>query len=320
MGTFAESNFKIQTDFGKSPNDYIKYCVYDLEDNYIDSARVEGGIQAERVNIQPGRDLRALGFQAGRYKIKYEFIRHRGGLTPEPFFIDANGDVWNGKTREEDGKVYKGDNLDYNNPTTREELFRYDDKYVIHEISPSRTEVRIIPNKQIELKKYNNGFAALTFPQKKYEPFITPTSGEAKINSSDASVVEVTLADEDGGFTQDMVGGTITIKNAFIIGYEEVISYEQVENPNYVASLAPEEPKPLDRDTRAKEIAKEREVVKQIKAQEPKNPLDFTGEDAITQARRTTRVERTTTPRATTTVENTNTNRGASIERDVYDL
>ena len=316
MATITQSDYKIQTDFGKSSHDFIKYCVYDLEDNYIDSARVEGGIQAERVNIQPGRDLRALGFQAGRYKIKYEFIRHRGGFTPEPFFVDANGDVWNGKTREENGKVYKGDTLDYNNDSTREEVFRYDDKYIIHEISPSRTEVRIIPNQKIDLAKYKNGFASLTFPQKQYEPFITPTSGEAKISSNDASVVEVTLADEDGGFTEDMVGGTITVKNAFVIGYEEIITYEQVENPNYVASLPPEEPKPVDRDTRAKEIMKEKELVEKIKAQEPKNPLELTGEDAITQARRTTRVERTTTAR----VQNTNTNRGSSTARDDYDL
>ena len=156
----------------------------------------------------------------------------------------------------------------------------------------------------------------MTFPQKQYEPFITPTSGEAKISSNDASVVEVTLADEDGGFTEEMVGGTITIKNAFLIGYEEVITYEQVENPNYVASLPPEEPKPVDRDTRAKEIMKEKELVEKIKAQEPKNPLELTGEDAITQARRTTRVERTTTAR----VQNTNTNRGSSTARDDYDL
>jgi hypothetical protein len=113
-----------------------------------------------------------------------------------------------------------------------------------------------------------------------------------------------------------MVGGTITVKNAFVIGYEEIITYEQVENPNYVASLPPDEPKPVDRDTRAKEIMKEKELVEKIKAQEPKNPLELTGEDAITQARRTTRVERTTTAR----VQNTNTNRGSSTARDDYDL
>ena len=63
-------------------------------------------------------------------------------------------------------------------------------------------------------------------------------------------------------------------------------------------------------------IIKEKELVEKIKAQEPKNPLELTGEDAITQARRTTRVERTTTAR----VQNTNTNRGSSTARDDYDL
>ena len=33
-----------------------------------------------------------------------------------------------------------------------------------------------------------------------------------------------------------MVGGFIEIKNAFITGYEETVSYKQVPNPNYVAS------------------------------------------------------------------------------------
>ena len=269
----AVSRGEIAGTFGKHESDFIQYYVYDSDGNFITSKIKTGGSRADLVRLNPGQDLRDCGLIAGKYRIEYNFLRQRGGK-PRVIFQDEEDQIWNGEIREENGRYFKGIELDNNNPTTKEEVFIFDDTYMVHEISPSRQEVRIIA-KDSDIAEYNNGFASLGFKEFRYNPILTNMAGDGKIDSADPFKFVATLDDSDGGFKPEMVGGFIEIKNAFITGYEETVSYKQVPNPNYVAST---ETKPENKMNLAKEVARERADVERAKQTEPKNAAESPGE------------------------------------------
>ena len=192
------SRENIESDFGRFPTDFIEYCVYDSDDNFIVAKIIDSGAKSDLVELNPGRDLRNCGLVAGKYKIVYKFLRQRGGK-PRVFFVDEVGEMWNGDIRQEGDRYFKGAELDLNNSTTREEVFIFDDTYVVHEISPSRQEVRIIP-KASDISEYQNGFASLNFKEFRYNPILTDIAGDGKIDSADPFKFTSTLDDSDGGF------------------------------------------------------------------------------------------------------------------------
>ena len=270
------SNERIESDFGRFPTDFIEYYVYDSDDNFIVSKIKKSGAKSDLVQLTPGKDLRDCGLIAGKYKVTYNFLRQRGGK-PRVFFIDGTDELWNGNIRQEGEKYFKGIELDLTNPNTREEVFIFDDTYMVHQISPSRQEVRIIP-KTSDISEYNNGFASLNFKEFRYNPLLTDIAGDGKIDKADPFKFTSTLEDADGGFKEEMVGGFIEIQNAFITGYEETVSYKEVPNPNYVASQPQGEPTPENKFNKAKEIARERADVEKAKRMNAKPAADFPGE------------------------------------------
>jgi hypothetical protein len=270
------SNERIESDFGRFPTDFIEYYVYDSDDNFIVSKIKKSGAKSDLVQLTPGKDLRDCGLIAGKYKVVYNFLRQRGGK-PRVFFVDEGGKLWNGNIRQEGEKYFKGIELDLTNPNTREEVFVFDDTYMVHQISPSRQEVRIIP-KTSDISEYNNGFASLNFKEFRYNPLLTDIAGDGKIDKADPFKFTSTLENADGGFKEEMVGGFIEIQNAFITGYEETVSYKEVPNPNYVASQPQGEPTPENKFNKAKEIARERADVEKAKRMNAKPAADFPGE------------------------------------------
>ena len=299
------SNQKIESDFGSYPTDFIEYYVYDSDDNFIVSKIKRSGAKSDLVEINPGKDLRDCGLIAGKYKVVYNFLRQRGGK-PRVFFVDEVGELWNGDVRQEGDKYFKGAELDLNNANTREEVFIFDDTYMVHQVSPSRQEVRIIP-KTSDIGEYKAGFTSLNFKEFRYNPILTDIAGDGKIDSADPFKFTSTLDNSDGGFKPEMVNGFIEIQNAFITGYEETVSYKQVPNPNYVAST---ETKPENKMNLAKEVARERADVERAKKLTPKDTAESQGElNPLKQA------AAKPSQRATT-----NTNRGSSTARDDFDL
>ena len=302
------SNERIESDFGRFPTDFIEYYVYDSDDNFIVSKIKKSGAKSDLVQINPGKDLRECGLIAGKYKVVYNFLRQRGGK-PRVFFVDENGELWNGDIRQEGEKYFKSAELDLTNPTTREEVFIFDDTYMVHQISPSRQEVRIIP-KTSDISEYNNGFASLNFKEFRYNPLLTDIAGDGKIDKADPFKFTSTLENADGGFKEEMVGGFIEIQNAFITGYEETVSYKEVPNPSYVASQPQSEPTPENKFNKAKEIARERADVEKAKRMNAKPAADSPGEtNPLKQAASRSTIKATP-----------NTNRGSSTARDDFDL
>ena len=298
------SNQKIESDFGSYPTDFIEYYVYDSDDNFIVSKIKKSGAKSDLVELNPGKDLRECGLIAGKYKVTYNFLRQRGGK-PRVFFVDEVGELWNGDVRQEGDKYFKGAELDLNNANTREEVFIFDDTYMVHQVSPSRQEVRIIP-KTSDIGEYKAGFTSLNFKEFRYNPILTDIAGDGKIDSADPFKFTSTLDDSDGGFKPEMVNGFIEIQNAFITGYEETVSYKRVPNPTYVAST---NTKPENKINLAKEVARERADVERAKKLTPKDTAESQGElNPLKQAAS----RPSQRPSA-------NTNRGSST-RDDYDL
>lgn len=138
--------------FGTHPDDYVQALLYDTNDNLIETSIVESSdysIENGSVKLKTGTVIRKMGFDRGRYRIKYNFLRKKAGSF-ETILVDGSNQVYNGPFHVmENGYIMKGEE----HVDGAERLFLKENKYIIHEISPSRNEVRII-GQNIDDKKY----------------------------------------------------------------------------------------------------------------------------------------------------------------------
>ena len=154
-------------EFGSHPDDYVQALLYDTNDNLIETSVVESNdysIENNSVKLKTGTIIRKMGFDRGRYKVKYNFLRKRAGSF-ETILVDSNNRIYNGPYHVmENGYIMKGEQ----HVEGAERLFLKENKYFIHEISPSRNEVRII-GQNIDNKKYNDDLF-YSGKQRKREP------------------------------------------------------------------------------------------------------------------------------------------------------
>jgi len=250
--------------FGNHIEDYIKFDVYDLADTYIKSGISEdfendGG----NINLKPGNDLRKVGFTRGDYKVKYFFYRrlagadevvltktvgdesgivHSGdpkltGVSMGDFYVDDGGNVFQGSGPPADG-------------SEPGELDVKEYKFFIDEISADKKEVRLAPQ-SINLDKYKDEFYSLYNPIEVYRPLtgvqgdfsfglftnmlsgLTFNNGQAIFPEPYKSEFQFkTKANDDPGFNQRMMNGTLQVERAFITGYKT--EPETSENPNWI--------------------------------------------------------------------------------------
>jgi len=207
--------------FGTSPNDIIEYCVYDMDDNYLASGELSFPLPT---SLDVGAHVRNLGYERGNYQLKYNFLRRIGGSDKVVLTKKSDKSIFNGQyVIEPDGRIFASHSptpdiniplLDENGELT--ELLVQDDKYWIQEISPSRTEIRIRPNPAIvDLDWFEKfrllGFTCLSF---------SDVNGESHITFSEDGKV-ATINNSNLQLDQSMVGGTLKIREAFVVDYEE---------------------------------------------------------------------------------------------------
>ena len=208
--------------FGSSPSDIIEYCVYDTGDNYLASGEIESPIPTE---LDIGAHIRNLGYERGTYKVVYNFLRQIGGsskvvLTKKSdksiylgqFMIETNGKIFASHSPTPDMEIPL---VDENGESI--ELLVQDDKFWIQEISPSRTEIRLRPNPAIiDLDSYEKfrllGFTCLSY---------SDISGESHITFNNDGKV-ATINNGSISLSQSMVGGTLKIRDAFLIDYDNI--------------------------------------------------------------------------------------------------
>ncbi len=209
--------------YGNDSKDFVLVTVLDQTGEVIETTEisVEELKVGDLFNFNPGRILRKLGYIAGSYKVRLNFLRRKAGSNVYGFF-DNDRELWKGAVQEIDGKYYTGTNPQDTNvePLTRVKL-----AYDVPSISPSRNEVRLqLKNIDVtEQTTYASNFKQFDSAAFDYVPTSTDdytSEGTVKVDSSDPYQIKATLTAEDMGFSPAMVGGKLTVDNAFVIAYK----------------------------------------------------------------------------------------------------
>jgi len=208
--------------FGTLETDVIEFHLYDVSDNYIASGEIPYPLP-DRLDI--GAHVRSLGYERGTYKIVYNFLRQIGGSNKVVITKKSDKTIYTGEYWiDTDGKIYAGTLEDplKDDDGNFIELFIQENKFWIQELSPSRTEMRLRPNPGINDENYSEQFRLLGYDCLSYSDISGNSymtfGGDGKNVTIDVSNIILTGA---------MNGGTLIIREAFIIDYEgtpEVIS------------------------------------------------------------------------------------------------
>jgi hypothetical protein len=205
-------------EFTTNSNDYIQVLIYDTNNNFIESGIADPSDYSydkdNGVKLNTGTILRKMGYDRGRYVVKYNFLRKAAG-SYETILVDSQGNRWLGDYHTMPGGTIMTGQA---HSDTAKVLFLKEYKYFIHEISPSRKEVRLAPQ-PIEDDKYLNDFY---YAQKQVKKITLPNLLSFSADS-DALKPDSTTLQVEGNFpiTKQMVGGFIAIDNAFIERYIE---------------------------------------------------------------------------------------------------
>ena len=206
-------------EFTKNPNDYVEALVFDTNETFLESGIVEKTdykYDAGTVKLNTGTILRKMGYDRGRYVVRYNFLRKVAG-SYETVLVDKNNQIYNGDFhRTNDGKIMSGDSFYKSLTDSSFELFLKENKYFVHQISPSRKEVRLAPQ-SINDKKYKDDFFNA---QKEFKKITIPGDVEFVAANNELKADSKTLKVTAGTpLTAQMIGGFVSVDNAFIKEY-----------------------------------------------------------------------------------------------------
>ena len=213
----TEILFKNQTvdlNFGISKDDYIEVFLYNTNDDLLETSIVEESdyrIDSDGVKLKTGTILRKLGYDRGRYKVKYNFLRKTAG-SYETVLTDTNNKIYNGPFHVMDnGNIMKG----AEHTDGAERLFIKENKYIVQEISPTRTEVRII-GQNIDDVKYNQDLFFSSKQRRKEDVDISFKFINRNSTTSEDLLNESVVLRASSNLPQSYLGGLIYLNNAFV--------------------------------------------------------------------------------------------------------
>ena len=221
---------KVYSSFGRDfTNDYIALHVYNMSDVLLVTKIMsldEVGFTEDGtfVDLNIGQHLRSLGFRQGDYKVTYKFLRRLAGR-PRTIFVDEKGKIFTGDVER---KLINGETRYFQKTSDEEksnnepiEVFIREQKYIIAESSPDKSELRISTDPQVRNDEYLSDFKEMN-AMIEYQPIDDDNSGLIKFDSKDQNVLEFDINPQDRGFTQNMVGGQIVIPSLYkITGNED---------------------------------------------------------------------------------------------------
>ena len=221
---------KVYSSFGRDfTNDYIALHVYDMNDVLLVTRIMsldEVGFTEDGtfVDLNIGQHLRNLGFRQGDYKVTYKFLRRLAGR-PRTIFVDEKGKIFTGDVER---KLINGETRYFQKTSDEEksnnepiEVFIREQKYIIAESSPDKSELRISTDPQVRNDEYLSDFKEMN-AMIEYQPINDDNGGLIKFDSKDQNVLEFDINPQDRGFTQNMVGGQIVIPSLYkITGNED---------------------------------------------------------------------------------------------------
>ena len=228
---------KVYSSFGRDfTNDYIALHVYDMSDVLLVTKIMsldEVGFTEDGtfVDLNIGQHLRSLGFRRGDYKVTYKFLRRLAGR-PRTIFVDEKGKIFTGDVER---KLINGETRYFQKTSDEEksnnepiEVFIRDQKYVIAESSPDKSELRISTDPQVRNDEYLSDFKEMN-AMIEYQPINDDNGGLIKFDSKDQNVLEFDINPQDRGFTQNMVGGQIVIPNLYLeTGFEDTTNEDAI--------------------------------------------------------------------------------------------
>ena len=196
--------------FGNSSEDYVEVMIYDTSDNLLETSVADSSdyyYDSEKggIKLKTGTILRKLGYDRGRFKVTYNFLRKVAG-SYETLVTNENDEIVNG-------------DIDINE--IDKSLFIKENKYISHEISPSRTEIRLIAQR-IQDEKYLRDFYRLAARNKKVIADGTDLSniefvGNTYTEKENSKQIKFSTDEGSPMFEQSMIGGTISIPNFFLV-------------------------------------------------------------------------------------------------------
>ena len=228
--------------------DFVHFQIFDSNNNLVQYenlpvSQFSLNVSNDNVEFYPGSHIRSLGFNSGIFTVRYNFLRKLAGDESSVLVhtVDKNntviGDVYTSYDKlyiTEDGIIYAATERDYlDNPTTTEELAIQDLKYQIHEISPSRTEVRL-QAKQIN-SSYIDDFVNIQTPYN-FKTFENKISFQG--NSFETKVLSITPEENGFIFSQQMVGGTLIIPDVYKV---EEVSVPVTSGLNFIQNSSGED-------------------------------------------------------------------------------
>ena len=145
--------------FLSNQNDYIEALIHDSNANFLESSIVNPDDYLLKdngnISLKQGNILRRLGYDRGKFIVKYNFLRKYAG-SYENVLVNKQGQILN--------RPY--------DPTIDTEDMIKEYKYFVHEISPSRREIR--------LKDFNS---PISDSENQIVDFFTEGTGDYTFNS-----------------------------------------------------------------------------------------------------------------------------------------
>ena len=206
-------------EFTTNSNDCVEVLIYDTNDNLLESGIADTTDYSydydTGIKLNTGTILRKMGYDRGKYVVKYNFLRKVAG-SYETVLVDSDGRIFNGNNYHimDNGKIMTGEtHTDFSR-----ELFLKEYKYFVHEISPSRTEIRLAPQ-SIDDVQYKNSFFESQITSKRFDIpqgnsvslYADPLGGSL---TGDSKTMK--LSGDTSLLSKQMIGGYISVNNAFI--------------------------------------------------------------------------------------------------------
>jgi len=192
-------------DFNDNPNDYVEVLVYDINNNFLESAAVDKSdyISTDTgLKLNTGSILRKLGYDRGRYVVKYNFFRKSAG-SDETMLVNIDGNIYTGEPTIDSNGIIADDK---NN-----KLLVKENKYYIHEISDSRSEIRLVPEK-INDFEYRDNFLKVQTERN----YIKVEDGVKILSENGGALEDSKLLHFPYQLSKRVIGGVVSINNSFI--------------------------------------------------------------------------------------------------------
>ena len=206
-------------EFGTNSNDYVEVLIYSGE-NLLETAVVEttdyianptDNILSD-IRLKTGTILRKLGYDRGRFNVKYNFFRKVAG-SYETLLVDNVGKIWRGQYHTmADGSIMTG--AEHSDASVA--LYLKENKYIIQEISDSRNEVRLIAQ-NIKDKEYKDNFYNSQKARKKIEiNGVAKFVSDAESTKGDSLTMELSELTNNVRNVKSLIGGYVYLNNSFI--------------------------------------------------------------------------------------------------------